>query len=227
MANDNNVTALFNRSLSYLGERKITSANAPETTAGRRLVDCYDMCRREILRRVSWNFAECWASLDYFAPAPTGFDYQDTYQLPADYIRIIDIPGLSNQTAVFGAVRSVEEYRFITMDGAKLIALSNNAATTLAIAYIADVTNLTLWDPLALKCLATWMALDIAKGVTGQDTLVQQLNQMLNLDLQDAVGVNGNEQRKRRQTFSNVQKDRQNAFLGEGGFFTPVSGYNT
>jgi len=236
MANDNNITTLVNRALRYLGEQNITSSDSPETPAGKMMVDSYDMCRREVLRRVSWNFAEAWGTLNYFAPAPTGFDYQDTYQLPADYIRIVDIPGLTSLSLQGGVGPSysidyslddysIQDYRLIQMNGARLIALNNNASTTLNIAYVADVTNLTLWDPLALKVLAGWLAMDLAKGISGMDSLVQQLDRMLTMDLQDAVGVNGNEQRKRMHGFSRTKRDRELAFMGATSYFTPVTGY--
>ncbi len=224
MAADNNTTAVINRALRFIGERPIISASSPQTTAGKAMVDNFDQCRREVLRRVPWNFAECWAALSYFSAAPTGFDYQDLYALPADYIRIIDLPGLSLQTAL-APPESITDYRLIQFNGQRCIALSNNAANTLNMAYVCDTTNLALWDPLALKVFAMWLAIDVAKGITGQDALVEQLNQMLAEDLKDAVGVNGNEQRKRRQTFSKVQTDRELAFMGWSSYFTPVQGF--
>lgn len=236
MAGDNNLTALVNRALGYLGEQKITNCDSPETPAGRLMVDNYSMCRREVLRRVPWNFAECWGALAYYKPAPTGFDYTDTYALPADYIRILDIPGLTpaNLMGTTGTVysidyssddTSIQDYRFIQMDGIRLIALDNNTAATLNVAYICDVQNLTLWDPLALKVLSGWMAIDVAKGITGMDSLVMQLDKMLTYDLQDAAGVNGNEQRKRLHGYSKTKRERELASLGGTGFFTPVVGF--
>lgn len=229
MSNDNSTTALVNRALGYLGEQKITNCDAPETPNGRLMVDSYDMCRREVLRRVSWNFAETWGTLNYYKPAPKGFDYSDTYSLPADYIRIVDLPGGNYASIDFSMDDcSIQDYRFIQMNGIRLIALSNNASPTLCMAYIADVTNLTLWDPLALKVLSMWMALDIAKGATGQEAVANGINALLTGDLQDAVGVNGNEQRKRQHNFSQTKRSRQDAFLdGVGAFFTPVVGYPT
>ncbi|MDE1971097.1 MAG: hypothetical protein KGI50_06020 [Patescibacteria group bacterium] len=225
---DQNLTDLVNRALVFLGEKRITNTDSPESRAGKMLVDISGPCRREVLRRVSWNFAETWASLNYFGAAPQNFDYQDLYALPDDYIRVVDLPNMSVKSAI-GLPQSIEDYRLIVMNNnggqQRCIALNNNAANTLPMCYIADVTNLSIWDPLALKVLAMWMALDVAKGVTGQDGLVQQLSEQLTLDLQDAVGVNGNEQRKRRQTFSNVQKDRELAYLGYSSYFTPVTGY--
>lgn len=225
---DNNITDIVNRALGYLGEQKITNADAPETVAGKRIVDNYNDCRREFLERTPWCFAETWAQLIYLEPAPAGFDYSDLYLLPTDYIRVNDIP-VAVTPSNFASVRSVEEYRFVTFNqnNARCIALSNNANPTLNMAYTADITNLNLWSPLAKKCLSTWMAMDVCKGVTGMDTLWAQLDKSLTYELQDAVGVNGNVQRKRRQRFSEVQRERDFAFGGAVSFFTPVIGYPT
>jgi hypothetical protein len=224
MSDSNSKTALINRALSFLGEQRITNTDNPETKAGRAMVDNYDACREETLRRVAWNFAESWAEINYFNPAPLGFDYADTYELPEDFIRLIEIPG-QQVSGVFFIPVPIRDFRFITMDGTRLIAIGNNAASTLNIAYTANIDDLNLWDPLAKKVFATILALDLSVGITGKAVRAQQLEAMLTLDLQDAAGINGNEQRKGRTTYSLIQRERETAFLGNVSWFTPVTGY--
>ncbi|MDE2105618.1 MAG: hypothetical protein KGL39_50795 [Patescibacteria group bacterium] len=235
MANDTVDLGLINRALYYLGEAKITDPNSPETTAGQVMVDIFDDVRKESLRRIPWNFAECWAQINYLGAAPVGFDYPDVYALPADYIRVIDLPGYVNSSLSTTGQSysidyssndySIQDYRLINFQGQRCISMDQNAAATIPMAYTCDVTNLTLWDPLAKKCFAIALALDVAKGITGMDSLVMQLDKTLSDDLKDAAGVNGTEQRKRLHNYSRVNRDRQLADVGSTGYFTPVAGY--
>ena len=221
-------TALVNRALGFLGERRITSTDNPQTPAGKHIVDNYDPCRREVLERFPWPFAEKWSSLNYLEPAPQGFDFSDLYALPSDYIRPVNFPGLGVPGQLSGFSQSIiVDYRIVNVGTQVCIAISNNAAPLLPIAYISDVTLLNLWTPLSLKVFADFLALDAAKAITGMDDLVAKMNEILTLDLQDAVGVAGNSQPKHRSAFSNVGQDRRDSFWGSSGYFTPVLGYNT
>lgn len=244
---DQSVTSLINRSLRLLGERPIQNVNSPETPAGKILVEAYPQCRKEVQRRCPCTFAEVWGFWKYFGPTPgtpsaavptpgegtfnlnqPQFDYQDSYLLPPDYIRIIDIPGLVSQSGINGRGGTLVDYRFINAGAPgfqRLIALDNNTAPTLAVAYVTDVELLSSWDSLTLKVLADWLALDSAKAITGQESIVKELGDMLTIDLQDAVGVSGNEQPKHESRFSRIARDRETAFLGNVSWFTPVQGY--
>jgi hypothetical protein len=224
MAASNSKTALINRALSFIGEQRITNTDNPETKAARAMVDNYDDCRKETLRRVAWSFAEVWTALNYFQPLPQGYDYSDSYKLPPDFIRLIDIPG-QQVRLIYTFPASLKDYRFVTFQGVRTLAISNNSAANLSIAYTADIDDLNVWDPLAKKVFATILALDVAVGITGKAIRAQQLEAILALDLQDAAGINGNEQRKNRQTYSQIQRERESAFLGNTSFFTPLGGY--
>ena len=245
MAADQSTLALINRSLRLLGERAIQNPDNPETPAGRILVDAYPQCRKEVLRRCPSCFAEFWGFWNYAGPTPgstppinqvpgqgtfnlnqPAFDYQDSYIIPDNYIRMINIPGLVSLSGVnrgFGG--TLVDYRFINggpPDFSRLIAINNNASKTLAVSYIIDIPLLSRWDPLTLKVLADWLALDQAKAITGQEAIVESLGKMLTIDLQDAVGVSGNEQPKHESRFSQIARDRELAFLGNISWFTPT-----
>lgn len=244
-ATDRSVTSLVNRSLRLLGERPIQTIANPETPAGRILVDAYDDCRREVQRRCPCTFAEMWTFWEYAGPTPTvpgavpttggtfsanqmPFDYADTYTIPDNYIRLIDIPGLTPQSGLSFQHNSITDFRFINAgppDFQRLIALDNNASETLPVCMIVDVPLLSRWDPLTRKVLSTWLALDQAIAITGKQAIAQGLVEMLKCDLQDAIGVSGNEQPKHESRFSRVARDRELSFLGGTSWFTSVSGY--
>jgi hypothetical protein len=247
MALDQSTTSLINRSLRLLGERAIMNPNNPETPAGRILVDAYDQCRKEVLRRCPSTFAEFWGFWNYAGPTPgtpppsppvpgvgtynmnqPQFDYQDSYVMPDNYIRMINIPGLASLSSVNRSGGTLVDYRFLNAGPPsyqRLIALDNNHAPTLAVSYVIDVPVLSRWDALTLKVLATWLALDQAKAITGQEAITKALSDMLTVDLQDAIGVSGNEQPKHESRFSKIARDREDAFLGNVSWFTPVQGY--
>lgn len=177
--------------------------------------------RREVLRRYPWNFAETWA-LANKTTAPA-FGYSDAYALPDDCVRILCVGD-----PVTADSRN-RNYRILNQgkpDYRKIIAIDNGGASTIQLAYTADITNFNQWDPLAVKVLAIWLAMDAAKGITGSASYVQVLNSLLSEELKDAVGVDGQEQAMRQDIFSKVQQERDYAqFGGDGAYWTAVTGY--
>lgn len=208
--------SIINRALGMIGETPVTSPEAPNTKAGKHLVSIFDQCRREILRRYPWNFSETWAEIDRTTAPP--FYYSDAYALPASYLRLLWVGDIANP---------IRDYRLLNQgdpDFRRVIAMNNAGATKLKISYSADVTVYPLWDPLAIKAFALWMAMDAAKNVAGQTELVGLLSKQLTEELKDAVSVDAQEQAIREHTWSNVRDARTQAQFGLG--FTNVEGYN-
>lgn len=206
---------VINRALRFLGERPITNPDAPDTPAGKHIVATFTPSRREVIRRYPWNFAEIWVEVD-ITTAPA-FGYENAYVLPADFLRLLFVGDPEYDD---------KNYRLLTQgapDYRRVIAINNGAASTLKIGYSADIELLSLWDPLALKVLALWMALDAARSITGQADHVKTLNSLLSEELKDAVGVDGQEQSIRLHKFSDVQRARDLAGFDVGvGWFTNV-----
>lgn len=209
---------LINRALGFLGERSITNPDAPETPAGKHMVDMYDQCRREVLRRYAWNFAEVWSTCNITTAPP--YKYDDAYSLPEDYLRLLWVGDPDYPT---------RDYRLLNQGSPnyrKVIALNNDGASTLQIAYSADISLLSMWDPLAIKVFALWLAVDAGKAVTGQDAHVKLLNDLLSEELKDAVGVDGQEQAVLMHVTSAVQDARDQAQYGDTSGWTVVEGYS-
>lgn len=206
---------IINRALGMLGEPPVTSPEAPSTKAGKHLVSIFDQCRREILRRYPWNFSETWVEVDKTTAPP--FYFSDAYSLPASYLRLLWVGDINTP---------ITDYRLLNQgepDFRRVIALNNAGAAKLKISYCADVTVYPLWDPLAIKAFALWMAMDAAKNVTGQNEHVGVLSKQLTEELKDAVAVDAQEQAIRQNTWSNVQSARNQVQFGYG--FTSVEGY--
>ncbi|MBS2008255.1 MAG: hypothetical protein JST01_14500 [Cyanobacteria bacterium SZAS TMP-1] len=203
---------LINKALGHLGERKIQNPDAPETNAGKHMAAIYDESRREVGRRFPWNFNETWAYIDKTTAPP--FGYSDAYALPEDFLRLL----------IVGDPRDdIKDYRLLNQGAPeyrRVVALNAGGADQIPFCYNADVPLLHLWDPLALKVLSLWMALDLAKSTTGQDGQVEMLNKLLSDELKDAYGVDGSEQSIRLYQFSEVEEERGLANYGYG--FTNV-----
>lgn len=212
---------VINRALFLIGERPITNPDSPETTAGKYFCDQFDQGRREVQRRYPWNFAERWAYVDKTTAPP--FGYSDAYSLPADFLRLLIVGDV-----IYDDDRN-RNFRILNQgapDYRKVIALNNSGASRLQIAYSADIELLSIWDPLAIKVFAIWLAMDASKGITGQDNNVKMLNDLLTEELKDAVAVDGQEQPMRQQVFSNVQRARDEAQFGAGANgWTNIVGY--
>jgi hypothetical protein len=106
----------------------------------------YDQMRRVVLRLHSWSFAKKQGQLAASATAPL-FGYSNAFTLPADYIRVADIPGDgSNQEKwkVYG--RSV----------------FSDDAGALNFPYIYDCQDTTMFDPLFVDALGYAIAFDLA-----------------------------------------------------------------
>lgn len=207
---------VLNRALAFIGEEPITNPDSPETPAGKHINDGFDQARREVTRRYPWNWAETWTSINKTTAPP--FGYTDAYALPEDFLRLLFVGDPTCDTIDFRLLRQGKpDYR-------RVIALNNGGAPTLKIGYSADEPLLSLWDPLAIKVLSIWLALDAAKAITGQKEHVALLNQMLSEELKDAVGVDGQEQSVLKHVDSFVQRERNMADYGATGF-TNVIGY--
>jgi hypothetical protein len=203
------------RALGFLGEQPITNPDAPETPAGRYMADHYDESRREIIRRHPWNWAEVWKTAAKTTAPP--FKFTDAYVYPADCLRLLIVGDLDE---------SIRDYRIINQGSPeyrKVIACDNDGANTINLCYCADIEILSMWDPLALKCLSLFMAVDAAKYVTGQEKLAETLNGLLTEEWREAVAIDGQEQRIWKDEDSEVNQARQSANYAGG--FTKVLGY--
>jgi len=206
---------VINRGLRFIGERPISNPDSPDTDAGKHFVEIFDQCRREVQRIYPWNFGEVWDEVD--KTTPPKFGYSDAYALPESFLRLLWVQDPEYDTLKFRLLYQPAP------DNRRVIALDNGGESKLKIGFAADVEVLSHWDPLALKALALWMALDAVKGITGREKHVEIVNELLAETLKDAFGVDGSEQSIQRHLESYTQNARNQAQFG--GSFTNVQGY--
>jgi hypothetical protein len=152
------VTGIANRALQLLGAGSILNLtdNTPEA---RECTRAYDACRRAELRKHVWNFAIARAALAPDALAPAfGYTYQ--FSLPVDCVRVL-LP------ADAGLDWKMEGRKLLTNDAASPYGTATTSSeTVLNLAYITDVTDPTVFDPLFCEALSAAMAAAMCERLT-------------------------------------------------------------
>lgn len=144
-----------NAALARLSEARI--ADLGENNAAARACSLhFPIARDELLRAHAWNFAVQRATLTALADSPSfGFTHQ--YQLPVDCLRVISVNGVS------GAGDPSSQWE---IEGGKLL----SDEETCKIRYIRRVTDLNLFDSLALEGLIVLLASHLAPTIQGGST---------------------------------------------------------
>lgn len=142
----------------------------------------YGRLRDAVLRSHPWNFAVRRASLAAESGVTPSFEYTYQFPLPADYLRMIRTEAES--------LGYDDDYRIeSTATGNKL--LSNDS--TVKIEYIAQVTNVALWDAAFVDVLTARMAAEIAFAITDNATLAENMRTIYADKLREARNTDAQE----------------------------------
>jgi hypothetical protein len=154
---------IINLAIHKLGAGRITALTDGSKPA-RVMTDIYDLVRQAELRRSRWNFSIARASLGALAAVPAfGFGY--AYQLPADYLSLIQAgdtlaaPALSNYVTDDNSQWSIESGQILT-----------DLTAPLRIRYVRNVTDETQFDALFVMALAARLAYEACEEITGANT---------------------------------------------------------
>lgn len=171
--------SIANMALDYLGQASVTSLDPPATELEGTVDRHYDAVRRACLREYQWNFAKRRKVLAS-SGTPT-FDYATTYTMPNDCLRIISI---TDMTGAFDILDYDVEGRDIVVNG---------AATGLRLRYIADVTDVALYDALFVQYFALKLAIKLAYKLSLKKSLIDMLNAMIPFEEIKASSIDGQE----------------------------------
>lgn len=108
------------------------------------------------------------------------FDYTDAYALPNDFIRFCNIDD----------GRSLQE-RSVNMEydlSNRQVLLNNSGASTLNIRYVADITDITKWDPLFRELVILQIATKVCYGIAKREKMVERLETLFARKLSEAMG---------------------------------------
>ncbi len=154
---------IANLALQKLGEESITALNQEDTRAVEMNL-AFASVRDAELNRRRWRFSITRVSLPALVATPDS-DYPYQYQLPGDFIRLIEggdistLVDMSDYRGGFGAQYSIEGRRILTALGAPL-----------AIRYIYRVTDTTLYTPAFDAAFASRLAYETCERITQSST---------------------------------------------------------
>ena len=155
---------ICNAALIKLGADRITALNENNNRA-RAMNARYAAVRDAELARHRWKFSIRRVTLAALAAAPDGDDYARQFQLPNDYIRLIegadiaDAADLSDYRSGGRQLYSVEGRRILT-----------NLAAPLSIRYIAQITDTSLFVPDFAEALASRLTDECCERITDSDS---------------------------------------------------------
>ncbi len=146
MATPNSPLHICNMMLDLLNQPSITQLSSPETATEKLCARWYDQVRRTTLRKHTWNFALKRISLAALSEAPVS-DYSAQFQLPSDFLRILDI-----------GERNAQEVDYEIENGNLLL----NAEGPVYIRYVYNIETVSQFDPLFIEVFAAELALKLS-----------------------------------------------------------------
>jgi hypothetical protein len=150
---------ICNLALAKLGTGLIMSLDDASPVA-RACKLMYGPTRDQVLRGHRWNFAMKRATLSQLADPPA-FGWALQYSLPTDCLRVFQL----------NAFESDEARPKWEIEGGNLLTDQDTAQ----IKYVAQITNASLFDPIFIKALATKLAAEMAKTITGSNSIAGDL----------------------------------------------------
>lgn len=166
---------IANLALLKLGSEEALLALTDNTTQGRVMNRLFVPVRDSELRLHNWKFAIARTSLVALAQAPAwGFQYQ--YQLPADFLRLVQVNDWYYRTGKQQTMWSVEGGKILT-----------NIQAPLKLRYVRRVDNSGEFDPLFVQSMACRLAVEACEKITQSTTKKQELAAEYKLNLRAAV----------------------------------------
>ncbi len=179
-------TDICNLALDLLSGGNVVNTEEPTTSQESLLKRWYNKSRKKVLREHPWNFASKRAVLAASSTAPA-FGYEKQYPVPSDFIRLL---ALETED---GTVINPQEYQFennaILYDG-------EDGAVYLR--YICDFTDVVHMDALFIDLVVLEIALGIAFKVTGQKSVVENIDALIKERSPRAKAIDGQERPPQR-----------------------------
>ena len=198
-----NKVSVANLALSNLGEAPIQNLN--DNNARARIANArIDDVIRTVLRGHDWNSAMKRVSLTKITDPL--FGWNSTFQLPIDYLKVIQ-------------VWPVSKFR---VQGPNI--LSNEA--TLNLLYIYEPSDINSLDVLLAESIALKLAVEMAETLTGKDGLKDRMMQKYLMALQEARSANSKDktpEHREESTFWNAR--RRETGQPHRTFSSPAIGY--
>lgn len=179
-------TDICNNAIGRIGAQRIMDIDDAASKSARICKNAYEINLREVLRLAPWNFAKDRVQLAELSTAPV-FGWAKQYQLPTDFIRLIQFNDLD--------AWQDEPSDFYEIEGRKLLTDEETAR----IEYIKFVDDPNQYDALFTKALVVLLASEIAVPIRQDEGLAGKLlAEFTSLKLPNARKTDGNEKKRRR-----------------------------
>lgn len=140
-----------NLALSKLGAERMLS-DAEASVQARVMNLHYGPSRDAVLASDNWTFAMKRAVLPVLAEKPA-FEWSNQYQLPEDCIRLVQINRMWWCHIAAGAYNGIE--KAFEVEGRYVL---TDISGPLQIRYVSRVTDTSIFQPIFVQALATWLA---------------------------------------------------------------------
>lgn len=199
---------IVNIALDHLGQTNITALsdeNKVARIANRRI----NFIRKSVMREHPWNFAINRATLEYSDANQAGYEYQYSYNVASDCLRILEFYPKKEYGYDFKLEKSGEavsagvtieplpfgDYEFGNTGTEVYMCLITNAASPARIKYIGNVQNPNEFDPLFVEALAARIAAELALPLTNDKDIMAAMWQIYQgkiteAELQNAIEGN-------------------------------------
>ncbi len=175
-----NKTEICNLAVSWLGGQRITSVDDDDSQEANLCRANYDMARMAVLEERDWTFAMKRKELTPLVSRPD-FGYSYKFQVPQDCLRVTAVYSPSNSNI------SQPEIINYVVEGSQILC---NIAI-IHVKYIEDVTNTTLFSPQFDQALASYLATNIAVGLTESVDMQQRMAVGYIVKLDSAAAADG------------------------------------
>lgn len=157
-------TELANLALTRIQEEVILDINDTTNDAARKSKLLLEPVIREVARSHKWNALKTRAQLPQDTAGPA-FEWDHSYTLPVDCLQVVKVNGYSVDHAYIQDHFEIEARRILTnADEAK-------------IQYIRFTDNVTIFDPLLDRAIATLLSSYLAGALQGDHQLSQALRE--------------------------------------------------
>jgi len=175
-------TTICNLALSKIGDQSITSLD-DNTLESRFCKLFYPVVLGQVLMQNTWNFATQLASLSQNSAAPI-FDWNFSYQLPADFARIVK----------FNSFTSTDAIANYEINGQTLLTDEESAE----IAYISTSPDASTFTPAFVEVFALRLGAELAKPLAGSLDLKNQLLAEFKVAISESGRIDANSTRPRK-----------------------------
>lgn len=178
-------TDICNDALTILGAGAINAIT--DTSAQARALNAvWNLERDSELRKHRWKFAITRATLPALASVPASGPYNQQFQKPAGCLRILEI-GTSYPGADLSDYRSGPTSDDYSIEGSMIL---SNLSAPLAIRYIQQITDPTLFDTAFAKLFASKLAEVVCFRITQSHDSEKIAISRYKQDLSDAIRAN-------------------------------------